>query len=414
VRAALLAVGDELLAGEHPDANSPELARRLLAVGIPVVSVQVVPDQEEEIERAVRRGLAEAELVIATGGLGPTLDDVTRQGIARALGRGIAESEAALTEVRAWYERRGIPMPAANRRQALLPEGAALVKNRAGTAPGLCVEAEGRVVFALPGPPHEMQVVLEQEVLPWLAANGRSRAARGERRFHLFGLSESVFAGEAGEWMARDADPLIGCTVKEGTMTIVLRAASDAPGSLRALDERAAAFRERFGRHVFSTDDPRLERALGEECIARGIAITTAESCTGGLVAALLTGVPGISAVFAQGFVTYGDGPKERWLEVPRALFERHGAVSREVAEAMALGAARAAGAELALAVTGIAGPGGGSAAKPVGLVCFATALRGALRSEERRFAPTDRESIRAVAARTALFLGWKRLCERD
>ncbi len=412
-RAALLAVGDELLAGAPPDLNSPELARRLAEVGIRVVSVEVVPDLEPEIERAVRRALDSAEIVIATGGLGPTLDDVTRQGIARAAGRSMVESDAALTEVRRWFDRRGVPMPETNRRQALLPEGAELVKNRAGTAPGLVLELEGRAVFALPGPPNEMRIVLEEEVLPWLAASARARAALPERRFLLFGMSEGAFAAEVGAWMARDADPLIGCTVKHGTLTAVLRAASDSPTSSAALEERAAAFAERFAAHVFSRDDARLERALAAECIARGTSLTTAESCTGGMVASLLTGVPGVSAVFGQGFVTYADAAKERLLGVPRALLERHGAVSREVAEAMALGAARAAGAELALAVTGIAGPDGGSAAKPVGLVWIATALRGAITSAERRFAPTDRESIRILAAKTALFLGWKRLRQR-
>ena len=413
VRAALVAIGDELLAGAHPDANSPLIARRLGALGIRVVSVQVVPDEEAEIERAVLRGLEEAEIVITTGGLGPTLDDVTRQGIARALGRDVAENEAALREVRTWYDRRGIPMPSMNRRQALLPEGAELVKNRVGTAPGLVVESAGRAVLALPGPPHEMEVVLGEEVIPWLAARGRTRAALAEHHFHLFGISESVFAERVGDWMARDADPLIGCTVKEGTMTVVLRARSDAARSLSLLTERASAFRERFGAHVFSEADPRLESALGAECLASKVRVTIAESCTGGLVAALLTGVPGISAVFEQGFVTYADGAKASSLAVPPTLIERHGAVSREVAEAMALGAARASGAELALALTGIAGPDGGTAAKPVGLVWFATALGGDVRSEERRFAPTDRDTIRAVAARTALFLGWKRLRER-
>jgi len=410
VRAALLAVGDELLSGTTLDTNSAELARELARLGIPVTSIEVVSDDEPEVEAAVRRALERAELVLVSGGLGPTLDDVTRHGIARAFERELVESSAALDDVRAWFDRRGIAMSATNRRQALFPQGAEIVKNRAGTAPGFRLERGGRVVVALPGPPRELRVVWSEEVLPWLVASGRTLGPLAERHFHLFGLSESVFAERAGDWMERGADPRLGCTVKDGVLSATLRAVEPSARSRAALEARAAEFRRRFGEHVYSEDEARLEHVLGRLLIERELAVTTAESCTGGLVAALLTAVPGISAVFREGFVTYADQAKAQSLDVPRELLEAHGAVSREVAEAMARGALQRAGAELALAVTGIAGPAGGSAEKPVGLVWFATSLRGVLESSERRFPPVDREAIRLLAARTALFLGWKRL----
>lgn len=411
-RAALIAVGDELLSGARADTNSGLLARELARVGIPVVSIEVVSDDEEAVAAAVARALERAQLVLATGGLGPTLDDVTRHGIARALGRELLESAEALAEVRAWFEGRGMAMSATNRRQALLPAGAERVRNRAGTAPGFWLESGGALVIALPGPPRELSVVWSEEILPRLCSSGRAREPIAERRFHLFGLSESLFAERAGEWMARGADPLMGCTVEGGVLCATLRAAGDSERSRERLQARAAEFRRRFAEHVYSEDEPRLEHVLGQECLARGVRVTTAESCTGGLVASLLTGVPGISAVFSRGWVTYGNDAKQDELGLDGALLRSHGAVSREVAEALSIGAAARAGAELALAVTGIAGPDGGSPEKPVGLVYLATSFRGDVRSAERRFAPVGRDAIRLLAARTALFLGWQRLRE--
>jgi nicotinamide-nucleotide amidase len=405
-RAALVAVGDELLAGAQADTNSAWLARELAALGLGVVSVELVGDDEEPIAAAVGRALERAELVLVGGGLGPTLDDVTRHGIARSLGREIYEDEAALAEVRAWFEGRGVPMSAPNRRQALLPRGARLLRNRAGTAPCFALEQGARAVVALPGPPRELAVVWHEEVVPWLRASGRAGAALAERRFYLFGIPESRFAEACGDWMARTADPLIGCTVRDGTLSATLRARG--ADSEAALERRAAEFRARFAREIYSEDQWGLEHVLAHELFARGLSITAAESCTGGLVLGLLTAVPGISRVLGQGFVVYSDAAKEQRLGVPRALLDTHGAVSREVAEGMARGAAAASGAELALAVTGIAGPTGGSAAKPVGLVHFASVLRGDMRFFERRFPPSDRETIRRVAARTALFLAWQ------
>lgn len=410
VRAALLAVGDELLSGAQADTNSGWLSRQLAALGIAVEAVELVGDDEELIADAVGRALARAELVLVGGGLGPTLDDVTRHGVARHFGRVLVEDPGALAEVARWFQGRGVEMSDTNRRQALFPAGARCVRNRAGTAPAFLLEEEGRALFALPGPPRELEVVWREEVVPWLRARGWTRPAIAERRFYLFGLPESRFAERAGDWMARDADPRMGCTVRDGTLTATLRARSDAPGSLADLERRAEDFRTRFAAECYSESEWELEAVLARELLARGASITLAESCTGGMAQALLTRVPGISRAFKRGFVTYSDEAKVELLGVPPERLRDHGAVSREVAEAMAAGAARASGADLALAVTGIAGPDGGSDEKPVGLVWFATAWKGRVLATERRLPPVDRDSIRRVAARTALFLGWKRL----
>ena len=408
-RASLVAVGDELLAGLHPDLNSPELARRLAWHGLEVVSVRVVPDREAAVAEAVRAARDEAALVVVTGGLGPTLDDVTRHGVARALSRGLVQDEAALLGLEQWFALRGVPMPEPNLRQALLPAGSELVVNRVGTAPGFRHVDERGVVVVLPGPPAEMRVVFGEEVEPWLVASGRAAAPLEERRFHLCGLSESVFAQSAGAWMDRDAAPRMGCSVKKGVLSVVIR---DLAGDPAALERRAQEVRGRFGEWIFSERDARLEHVLGELCLSTGTSIALAESCTGGMVGALLTRVPGISAVFGRGFVTYADEAKVEELGVPAELLARHGAVSREVAEAMALGAAAAAGADLALSVTGVAGPGGGTEEKPVGEVWIATAFRSSARARRRRLPPGEREWIRTLAARHALFDALRRVEE--
>jgi nicotinamide-nucleotide amidase len=406
----LVAVGDELLAGAQPDTNSGWLARALAGCGYAVVSIELVGDDELGVAAAVARARARAEIVIVGGGLGPTLDDVTRHGVARALGRELVEDADTVTRLGEWFARRRVPMSPANRRQALFPAGATILANRVGTAPGFLVEDEAGAVIVVPGPPRELEVVWRESVVPWLAASGRADAPRVEHNFHLFGLPESRFAELCGEWMAREADPLLGCTVRDGTLTATLRAGGGDGAARARLAGRAREFRARFESHLYSESEWALERVLVAELVARGLTVTAAESCTGGLVLAHLTRVPGVSRVLAQGLVTYSDESKQRLLGVSPETLRAHGAVSREVAEALALGAARASGADLALAVTGIAGPDGGSAEKPVGLVWLATALHGRVEACERRFPPAERDTVRCLAARTALYLGWRRL----
>lgn len=416
--ARLVVVGDELLGGAHADLNSPELARQLARIGIAVRGVETVGDQEEVIRDAVESALSKASLVICTGGLGPTLDDVTRHGIALALGVELTRDSEALADVYAWYERRGRPMPPTNERQAFLPAGAVRIRNRVGTAPGFRIVAPGTAtsseccVVALPGPPSEMRVVLTEELIPWLQSSGRAREALGERRFHLFGLSESDFAEEVGEWMERSAEPRMGCSAKYGRLLVTLRSTCEGCEAQRLLEERAQAFRERFSVHIYGERDDRIEFVLGQALIETGIEVTLAESCTGGLAASLLTRVPGISSVFRQSFVTYSDEVKVTTLGVPQELIASHGVVSAQVAESMAQGAARVAGARLSIAITGIAGPGGDTPEKPLGLVWFATTFDGVTHCFERRFPPGERNWIRTLAAHQALFLGWRCLCD--
>lgn len=404
--AGVVAVGDELVAGAHPDLNSPHLASRLAEVGRRVQEVRVVADDESAIAEAVGALAERCPLVVVTGGLGPTLDDVTRHAVARATERPLVRSQEAWDQVREWYAQGGRDMPASNERQTLVPEGAAVLANPLGTAPGFRVELRGATLFVLPGPPAELAAMVDRHLLPWLAGQGDGGELFRVRRFHLFDLPESVFADRAGEWMERDANPLMGVTVAGGVLSVKLVAhGSDAAQAQALLERRGAEFLERFGQHVFSETTPDLARTLADELFARNVSVATAESCTGGLVAGALTRVPGISALFREGLVTYSDEAKVERLGVERSLIEAHGAVSAEVAEAMARGAAERSGARLAVGVTGIAGPGGGTPQKPVGLVWFGVAFEGTVRSVSRRWPPAGRDKVREWATAKALAL---------
>lgn len=410
-RAAVVAIGDELLEGRHPDTNSGAIARRLADLGIEVVEFRVLGDDRPRLAQAFWELCERYPMVVATGGLGPTLDDVTREAAADAAGVRLVRDGRVEERLRELFALRKREFAESNLRQTEFPEGAQVMPNRCGTAAGFRVWVGGGVLAVLPGPPRECLDMLEHELVPWLGAT----CGHGERfaraSFYLVGLAESSFGDRAGAWMSRDANPRMGVTAHQGTLRVTLRARAGTQAAADALiAARATEFRERFARELFSEDEPRLAFAVGRELVARGISIATAESCTGGMVAELLTEVPGISAVFREGFVTYSNEAKVARLGVPPELIARHGAVSREVAAAMAAGAARASLARIAVAVSGVAGPGGGTPEKPVGHVCFGLSVDGALTHHESRFPPVDRHTVRRFAAHAALELVWRAL----
>jgi len=407
VRAWIVASGDELLQGRALDTNSAWLSRELAALGVEAARFVVLGDDEAALCALAEEAGREVELLLVTGGLGPTLDDLTRHALAAAAGVELVEDAAALEALRAWFAARGRPFAESNRRQALVPRGAELLPNAAGTAPGFLLRCGRALVAALPGPPREMERVFQDELRPRLERALPPRRVRRIARFHLFGLPEAAFADLCGDWMARGADPLLGVTAHSGVLSAQLSASSP-----ERLAERAAQVRERFREWIFSEESGDLARVLGELLLARGISIATAESCTGGLLAQRLTQLPGISAVFGWGFVSYANAAKQALLGVEPSLLESHGAVSLPVAEAMARGAAQRSGARLSVSLTGVAGPDGGTEAKPVGLVCFATSFDGVIQSTERRFALRGRDLIREFAAQTALDLARRRVLD--
>jgi nicotinamide-nucleotide amidase len=404
--AAVVATGDELVTGMAVDTNSAAIAARLLELGFETERLVVLGDDEEALALVLEDLGARCATIVVTGGLGPTLDDVTRAAAARAAGTDLALSGATLADLKVWFARHGRAFAASNERQAWFPRGAEILENPLGTAPGFACRVGGALVFALPGPPREMAAMLEGCVVPRLARLGPAGEALARARFFLFGLSESAFADRCGAWMDRAGNPRLGVTAQGGVLSasLVARAPDDrAAGDLLA--RRAQEFRERFAEWIFSETDVDPARAVGRELIARGLSLATAESCTGGLVAEKLTRVAGISAVFDRGYVTYSNRAKCELLGVDPARIAQHGAVSGEVAEDMARGAAQRAGARLALSVTGIAGPEGGTAEKPVGLVWFGVVRDGSATVHERRFAVRGRDLVREFAANTALDL---------
>ena len=407
----VVSVGDELMAGAHPDLNAPYLASRMAEFGRRVEEVIVVGDDEARIADAVRSLATRCALVLVSGGLGPTLDDVTRHGVARAMGARLEECPDAVAEIQRWFTRAGRPMLDNNRRQALMPEGAVRIPNAFGTAPGFRgVLPGGGEVVVLPGPPRELQGVFCAEV------EGRLRASRPDGLFRarasaaFVDLPESTFAEAAGDWLERGANPLVGVTVKDGILSTRAVATAGSEGEAAALaarriEELRALFPDRY--LAERVDD--LGAFVGEELRRLGVRFSLAESCTGGLVAASLTDAPGVSEVFARSYVTYANSAKEAELGVPGALLAEHGAGSEACARAMALGARERSGADLAVSITGIAGPGGGSEEKPVGLVWFGVASRGpggsaaAVSAEERRWPPLGRSRVRRWATNRAL-----------
>ena len=409
----IVAVGDELLAGAHPDLNSPWLAARLGECGIRVQRVLVVGDDEADIAAAVREASSGAEFVFVSGGLGPTLDDVTRHGVARALGAELCVDEVSWREIQSYFERAGRPVTPSNKRQALLPEGATRIPNDFGTAPGFRAEhPEGATVVVLPGPPRELQGVFEAELAAWLAARPTDGLARAVAVATFVDLPESRFADVVGAWMDRDANPLVGVTVKEGILTARCVGRAETMGEARSLAEsRANGLVELFPEHYLGGElEHGLGHFVGTELCRLGVPFTLAESCTGGLVASAVMDAPGLSAVLSTTFVTYADAAKIELLGVSPEVIAREGAVSEACVRAMALGAIERTGARIAVSISGIAGPGGGREGKPVGLVWFGVAIRGPegsieTRASERRWAPSGRRRIRRSAANRALML---------
>ena len=405
--AAVLVTGSELVRGGRVDENGPFLSRELSLRGIEPESVSVIGDRPEGLEAALRRAL-EHDLVITSGGLGPTHDDRTIELLARAAGRSLIVDEELEREigevVRGLAERFRRPydeFEAGVRKQATMPEGG-ISLGLAGTAPGVLLETGSALAIALPGPPGELQRIwrtaLERPELQELFARARSP---DNHILRFFGLPESAVAGVV-EQAGGEADGLevtICAHDLEVEVSLVIP-----PGARDQAERLSAALREAHPRALFAEDERAVEEIVLEAARARSLTITTAESCTGGLVAARLTSVPGSSDVFLGGLVAYDDRIKLDALGVPADVLERHGAVSAETAAAMAGGARRVLGADVAVSVTGVAGPGGGTEAKPVGLVYLHAESPDASHGVELRM-PGDRNAVRRRAAASALHL---------
>ena len=400
----VVTVGTELLLGLTPDTNAAELGRALAAAGIEVVRHSTVGDRPEAIRAAVAEALDRTGFVITTGGLGPTRDDITKRVVAELCEKPLRLNEEVLRSLEDRFRRLGRPMAASNRTQAEVPEGATVLPNPRGTAPGLWVEERGRVVVMLPGVPSEMRGLLTEEVLPRLAARASGMVVRS-RTVRTTGIAESALAERVGA-IEDDIAPLTLAYLPsvEGVDLRVTAWTIPEAEAERRLAATVAMLRERAAEHCYGEDGTDLAGVVLQQLRSRKTRLAVAESCTGGLLGGRITAIPGSSEVFAGGIVAYDDAVKRGMLDVSAALLKPHGAVSEEVVRAMVAGALRRFGVAAGLAVTGIAGPSGGTPEKPVGTVWLAAAFGQETRALKRIF-PGDRAEIRARAAQAALDL---------
>ncbi|GBD31229.1 CinA-like protein [bacterium HR33] len=406
----IITIGTELLLGFTIDTNAAHLARALASVGARVVRRTTVADRAEDIEEAVRSALSRTGFVITTGGLGPTRDDVTKRVVAEIFRRPLRLDRAYLAELEERFAKLGRkPMPEANRSQAEIPEGAVVLPNRWGTAPGLWLEGEPGTAVLLPGVPREMQGLLEHELLPRLKEKlspfQTGLTVIRSRTLRTTGIPEAALADRIGDLEPELAPVTLAYLPGIEGVDLRLTAWNLPPEEAESVLQRAAdLLRPRLGIHFYGEEGEDLAGVVLSLLKGRSCKLAVAESCTGGLLGERITAIPGSSAVFLGGVVAYSDEAKIRDLDVPRQLLVAHGAVSEPVALAMARGAARRFGAGASLAITGIAGPGGGTPEKPVGTVWLAACLDGAERTAKLSLTG-ERDDIRRRSAQAALNL---------
>jgi nicotinamide-nucleotide amidase len=396
---AVLTIGDELLSGELPDTNTATIGRLLGSHGYALREALTVGDIEEDIQGALKQLVSRRQVVIVTGGLGPTADDMTARAAALAFGLRLAINDEALRQIRDFFRQSGQVMHPRNEKQALLPQRARVLANHCGTAPGFWLQIEGRDLFFLPGVPKEMTAMLSDSVLPMLEKRSGGASPRWERILTVFGLAEP----RAEELLLAASLPA-GVTVAWGVdypMVLVKLRAEGEDGD-HLLDRAEVVARRALGSHVVAIGEQSLAQLVAALLTDHGLTLALAESCTGGLLSAMLTDIPGASNFLERAAVTYANSAKEQWLAVPADLLARQGAVSEECALAMARGMRQTAGTDLALSITGIAGPTGGTPAKPVGTVYIALSAADQERGKGYRFAG-DRQQIRRMAACMAL-----------
>lgn len=400
----ILTIGTEILLGQIVDTNAAFMAQRLAEAGIDLFFKATVGDNEGRIEAALRQGLERSDAVLCSGGLGPTEDDLTREVIAKVLGRRLRLDEGVLAHIAARFAGRGLPMPENNRKQAYVPEGAEALPNPRGTAPGLYLTTPGgKVVAAMPGVPGELRLMLTAEVIPRLRGRFGMTGRIRSRVLRTCGAGESRVDQLIGDLFRSQRNPTIGVQAHAGEVHVRLTAKGESEAEIEGLlDGLEAKLRERLGPLVFGRDQEELEGVVGRLLRERGLTLAVAESCSGGLVAHRLTNIPGSSRYFDRGVVAYSNRAKTEVLGVPADLVAARGAVSPEVARAMAEGARRLAGSDFGIGITGIAGPDGGTAEKPVGLTYVGLAWEGGALAAEYRFL-SDRGVNKVRASQMAL-----------
>jgi nicotinamide-nucleotide amidase len=410
MRAELLMIGSELTSGEKLDTNGQWLCTRLAGLGIPVRFTTVLGDDLDDNIAAFKTAAGRSDLVVSSGGLGPTQDDLTRDALARAAVVGLVQDDEALAMIETLFARRNREMPDRNRIQALIPEGSEIIPNPTGTAPGIWMRLDRAMVACLPGVPRELKGMFDLELVPRLRSSGLAGRVVIGRTINLFGLGESEVEAKAPDLTARGRIPEVGITASDATISFRIRAEGATEAEALALIEpTATTIYERFGDLIVGEGTDDVAEGLVVALMATGKTIALAESCTGGLVAHRLTRVEGVGPHFPGAIVSYGNQVKAALLGVPDYLLATKGAVSPEVAEAMAEGVRDRLGADLGLSVTGIAGPTGGTPEKPVGLVYLGLADASGTRHRRLELGPEQpRHVIQSRSAKHAM--NWARL----
>jgi nicotinamide-nucleotide amidase len=401
IKASIVSVGNEILSGQTVDTNAAHLSAELLTIGVPVVSSYTIRDEIDAIVRGLELASNDADVILTTGGLGPTDDDLTRQAFAKFLGVELELRNELLEKIEEFFAGRALQMPERNKIQAYIPAGAKALSN-IGTAPGIMAQSEGKLFFALPGVPIEMKRMFAESVQPELErlAGGQAVVAK---KLKCFGAGESTIAEMLGTMMQRGRNPLINCTASSGIITLHIIATAEnkeKAGQMAEKDEKL--LQSTLGELIYGVEDQSLAEVVGEELARQGKTIAVAESCTGGLLAKLLTDISGSSKYFTYGWITYSNQAKTSELDVPAELIQQYGAVSEQVARAMSIGARKKAGTDYAISITGIAGPAGGTEQKPVGLVYISVDSENGC-DTQRCFFYHGRRFIRLRAAQTAL-----------
>jgi nicotinamide-nucleotide amidase len=393
MRAEILAVGTEILLGDIVNTNAHYLSKRLADLGISVYYQTAVGDNEERLLNAYDLAFGRADIVIATGGLGPTKDDLTKEIGAKYFNKQLVLHEESFEHIKQFFIRYNRPLSEGNKKQAYFPEGSLILPNPNGTAPGCIIEENNKILVMLPGPPKEMVPMFENSVVPFL--NKFSDAVLVSKTLRVVGLGESAMAEKVEDIMEAQTNPTIAPYAKDNEAILRITAKgktmNEAEMLIAPIEER---IRERLGEDIYGEDDTSLETVVGEMLVNRKLTIATAESCTGGLLAGMLINYPGISSVFMEGVVTYSNEAKMKRLGVREETLKAHGAVSEQTAYEMAEGIAKAAGTDIGLSVTGIAGPGGGTEEKPVGLVYVGLYIKGKVKVKRLNLFG-DRQKIR-------------------
>ena len=404
MKAEIITIGTELLLGQIVDTNSAWLAEKLAELGIDVYYKASVGDNKQRVIETLHNSLERSGLVITTGGLGPTQDDITREAVAEALGRDLVKSEAVLEQVKCYFHQSGREMSENNVTQAYFPEGAKIIENKKGTAPAFLVAEDDKIVISLPGVPGEMKYLMEKKVIPYL----QEESFIGQQVIHsrvikTCGIGESDLEMKIEDIVDQQTDPTIALLADSWEVKIRLTAKAETEAEAQELiEQEEEKLQERISDYIYGYNDDTLEQVVAEKLWEQELTLAVAESCTGGLIGDCLTSVPGSSAYFDRGIVSYSNQAKRELLGVKEATLEEFGAVSQQTAREMAAGVKNKSGVDIGLATTGIAGPGGGTEEKPVGLVYLAIAIEDEVQVYQFNF-NGSRNRVKHLTARLAL-----------